>query len=315
MSSIQQHVQNLLDHLVAAGKERGIQVTAYHEGKLIVDAWAGIADVNTGVFVTPDTLFPVFSVTKGLVATVVHRLVERGLLTYETCIAAVWPEFGVKGKEGITVGHVLRHTAGITKLPRGTTFAEALDWEGMCRRIAALAPEWDPGMRCAYHGLTYGWILGEVMRRVSGLSFNQLVQEEICAPLGIDGMFVSLPSDKDELVAWLEAPDVEVPVDDGTPQVVPFALQPLHTWMNRLEARRACLPAANGIMNARSLARHYAALLPGGVNGVELLPAARINEAAAFAQPARGVDGHPHGWGLGYLLGEPGSVMGEVPTT
>ena len=312
MISPQQHIQDLLDQLCAEERERGIQVTAYHRGKLIVNAWSGIADVNTGVKVESDTLFPVFSVTKGLLATIVHLLVERGLVSYDTRIAEVWPEFGVNGKERMTVEQILRHTAGITKLPAGTTIADAADWTGICKTIAALPAEWAPGTRYAYHGLTCGWILGEVARRVDGRFFSQLIQEEICAPLGIKTMFVGLPKDHDMQIAWLEHPTAETPPDDGTPQVVPYAMQPLYAWMNRPEGRHSCLPAGNGLMNAAALARLYAALLPGGVDGVELLPPERVHLAATFATPPVGDEVRLNGWGLGYLLGEPNNIMGNT---
>ena len=314
LNKVQQNIQVLLDRLCSEGRERGIQVAAYFRGDLIVNAWAGVADVDTGAKVDSDTLFPVFSVTKGIVATIVHQLVARDLFSYDTRISEVWPDFGVAGKERMTVEQVLRHTAGITKMPAGTTVAEVADWNGICRKIAESPAEWEPGSRCEYHGLTYGWILGEVARRADGRFFSQLLQDEICAPLGIDTMFVGLPAAYDGRVAWLENPHAETPPDDGTPQVVPFSMQPLFTWMNRLEGRQACVPAGNGLMNARALARHYAALLPGGVDGIELLSPERVQLSARFGTPPVGDEMRPNGWGLGYLIGEPNDIMGESNT-
>ncbi len=313
MNNPQQTIQALLDRLCAEGLERGIQVAAYHDGKMIVNAWSGIADAITGARVDPDTLFPVFSVTKGLAATIVHQLVERGLLNYDMRIAEVWPEFGCNGKAGMTLEQILRHTAGVTKLPAGTTIMELSDWGAICGIIAGLPAEWEPGTRYAYHGLTCGWILGEVVRRVDGRNFSQLVQEEICTPLGIDTIYVGLPANCTKQVAWLEYPEAEILPDDGTPQVVPFSMQPLYAWMNRSEGRQACVPAGNGIMNAGALARHYAALLPGGIDGVELLSPTRVDRAATFGEPPVGDEIRPKGWGLGYLLGEPGEFMGDTP--
>ncbi len=314
MNPVQKNIQARLERLCAEGRERGIQVAAYHEGQLIVNAWAGVADHRTGDLVERDTLFPVFSVTKGLLSTVVHQLVERGLLSYDTRIAEVWPEFGANGKKSMTVEQVLRHTAGVTKLPAGTQYRESYDWEGMCRTIANLPAQWEPGTRCEYHGLTIGWILGEVARRVVGRPFNQLLQEEICAPLGITKMFVGLPTDCDASVAWLEHPAGEQPPDDGTPQVVPFSMQPLHQWMNRQASRHACVPAGNGLMTAEALARHYAALLPGGIDGVELLPSERVTVATELLPtPLPGLESSPtQGWGMGYLIGEPGNILGDT---
>lgn len=315
MNEVQTHIQSLLEHACAAGRERGIQVAAYHHGRLIVNAWAGMADVNTGEPVTADTLFPVFSVTKGVTATLIHQLVERGHLDYTTPVAEIWPEFAANGKALITVEHVLRHQAGLPKLPAGLDFATCSDWNRICAIIAGLPVQWAPGTRHEYHGLTYGWILGEVAQRITGRPFTQLVQAEIGAPLGLTTLHVGLPADCTATVAWLESPEVPPPVDDGTPQVIPVGLQPLHVWMNRREARVACAPAANGIMNAHAIARHYAALLPGGVDGVELLPALRIATATTLLPPAAQsseADLMPHG-AMGYSVGGPGATIGASP--
>lgn len=314
MNHIQKNIQELLERLCAEGRERGVQVAAYHEGQLIVNAWAGISDANTGTPVKEDTLFPVFSVTKGITSTIIHQLVEGGLLSYETKIAEIWPEFGVNGKEIMTVEQVLRHTAGITKLPADTTCEEVYDWDVICRIIAGLPAEWVPGTRCEYHGLTCGWILGEIAQRVSGRSFSQLVEENICAPLSITSMFVGLPADSDAQIACLEHPEAEAPENDGTPQVVPPSMMPLYAWMNRPASRRICLPAGNGLMNAQALARHYAALLPEGIDGVELLPADRVNQATTQIHPVLpGLESSPtYGWGMGYLIGETGNILGDT---
>jgi CubicO group peptidase (beta-lactamase class C family) len=132
MNKTQTSIQSLLEQLCAEGRERGIQVAAYHRGELIVNAFAGVADERTGALVSSDTLFPVFSVTKGLVATVIHQLVESGSLTYETRIAEIWPQFGANGKQAMTIEQMLRHTAGITTLPADTSYEETCDWDAIC---------------------------------------------------------------------------------------------------------------------------------------------------------------------------------------
>ncbi len=314
MNHIQKNIQGLLERLCAEGRERGIQVAAYHRGELIVNAYSGVADVRSGERVESDTLFPVFSVTKGLVATVIHQLVEKGLLAYETRIAEVWPEFGAKGKHAMTIEQVLRHTAGITTLPAATSYEETCDWDAICATIAGSPAQWEPGTRCEYHGLTYGWILGELARRVTGQSFSQLVQTNLCEPLGITKLYVGLPEDSEAQVAWLEHPEAQIPEYDDTPKVVPHSMEPLFAWMNRPESRRTCLPAGNGLMSAEALARHYAALLPGGIDGVELLSAERVNRATTqLHPPPPGLESSPtFGWGMGYLIGEPGNILGDT---
>lgn len=277
-------IQALLNRLVEEGRERGVQVTAYVNGQLAVDAWAGIADATTGCPVQGDTLFPVFSTTKGIAATLIHRLVEAGKLTYQTRIADVWPEFGAQGKGEITLDQALCHTCAIPYMPPGIELAELHDWSAMCEAIAQLKPAWTPGTRAEYHAVNYGWIVGEVAHRVDGRPFAQQVQEEICRPLGIKDLFVGIPDEVEPRVAVLEEifDGPQNPPNPEEPQTVSPCMQPLHAWMNRPDARRACLPASNGIMNARSLALHYAALLPGGVDGVELLPPERVRRAIQF---------------------------------
>ncbi len=291
-ASIQQSIQSLLQQLTDEGTERGLQVAVYCEGELVVDAWAGIANHQTGKPVDGDTLFPVFSVSKGLAATVVHRLVERGKLSYDVPIAELWPEFAAHGKECITLRQGLSHTAGLPYMPRGIGYAELADWNRMCAAIADLTPAWTPGSRAEYHAITYSWIVGEPACRATGHSFSDLLQEEIVKPLGMEAMYLGIPDEVESRVALLEDYNEEfVPPDDTQPQAIPGWTQPLHTMMNRPDMRRACVPATTGIMSARALARHYAALLPGGVDGVELLPPARIREATAWQKlnaPAKG---------------------------
>jgi len=311
--TVQKQTQTLLDRLVSEGKERGLQVAAYLRGKLVVNAWAGVADINSGRLVDEETLFPVFSTTKGITATLIHILAERGQLSYDEPIAKVWPEFGGRGKERITLRQALNHSSGIPQMPRGIGFSELCDWEVMCRKIAELEPLWPPGTRMEYHAMTYGWIMGEVARRVDGRPFQQLLTEEVCRPIGIGTMHVGIPDEVEPNVAVLEEYGIEAPLDDGKPQSVPASLGPLYALMNRPDVRRACIPASTGIMNAHSIARHYAALLSGGVDGVELLPADRVKQATEMQKPDNTKSGdYPRDWGLGYHIGGEGSRYGDT---
>lgn len=291
--SLQQTIQSLVEQLTTNGPERGLQVAVYHEGKLVVDAWAGIANHETGQPVAGDTLFPVFSVSKGIAATVIHRLVERQILSYDMPIASVWPEFAAHGKERITLRQGLSHTAGLPYMPSGIGLSALENWNQMCAAIAELAPAWPAGSRAEYHAITYGWIVGEVACRATNRSFPELLQEEITGPLGIEDLYMGIPDAMESRVALLEEynPDF-VPPDDSQPQSVPGWAQPLHAMMNRPDMRRACLPASSGIMSARALARHYAALLPGGVEGVELLSPERVREATSWQKLAAPAEGY-----------------------
>jgi CubicO group peptidase (beta-lactamase class C family) len=251
-----------------------------------------------------------------MTATIIHLLVERGQLSYDDPISKVWPEFAAHGKGGITLRQVLNHTAGIPRMPRDITERELHDWDTMCRKIAGLEPFTPAGAKMEYHAMTYGWLLGEVARRVDGRAFPQLLAEEICRPLGMEAMYAGIPDEVEPRVAILEEYGKEPVADDGTPQSVPPWLWPLHAWMNRPDARRACIPASNGIMNALSIARHYAALLPGGVDGVELLPPLRIKLATELQRPGQPQEGEPSqnralGYMLGWACGNIGSSFGH----
>jgi CubicO group peptidase (beta-lactamase class C family) len=184
MTDAAARTQRLLDELVAEGTELGLQVAAYVDGRLALDAWAGVADEATGRPVDGNTLFTVFSTTKGLVATSIHMLVDRGKLDYDAPIADYWPEFGARGKGRVTLRHALSHQAGIPQLPPGLGPETLCDWEAMCAIVAGLEPLWEPGSRTAYHGRTFGWMLGETLRRVDGRDVRAFVHDEIGRPLG-----------------------------------------------------------------------------------------------------------------------------------
>ena len=156
MTDLNARVKEALEALIASGAESGLQVAAWHRGEQVVDAWAGLADAETGRPVDGDTLFTSFSCTKGVTATAIHLLVERGALAYDEPVAAHWPEFARRGKQGVTIRHALTHRAGTPQMPEGVTPALMADWEYMCGAIAALEPLWEPGARTGYHAYTFG---------------------------------------------------------------------------------------------------------------------------------------------------------------
>jgi CubicO group peptidase (beta-lactamase class C family) len=274
---------------------------------------AGHADPERWTKVSADTLFPVFSCGKGVTATLIHRLVERGVLDYEQTVASVWPEFAANGKDGVTLKHVLNHTAGLHLISPKLGYDRMCDWDAVCAEMAAMAPAWAPGSQREYHAITQGWLLGGMACRATGKTFEQLLEEEIRAPLGLKNTFIGMPDAVESRVALLEeiGEMQEFPAVDY-PQSIPNWVQPLYQFMNRADVRRACIPASNGIMTARDLARHYAALCPGGVDGVELLSPARL--ALALEQVDATVPTTMGPRGLGYGLGEEGSSMGTRPT-
>lgn len=161
--ALQHAIGTAVAELVGCGTESGIQVAVIREGRLIADIAAGLADPGSGRMVRPDTLFFAASAAKGVTSSVAHVLAERGRLDYDMPVTAVWPEFGVHGKDALTVRHVLLHTAGVPALPPDTTVADLCDWDRMCAVIAASEPWWEPGTRFGYHARTFGFVLGETI--------------------------------------------------------------------------------------------------------------------------------------------------------
>jgi CubicO group peptidase (beta-lactamase class C family) len=296
-------LQPLLDRLVAQGDECGIQVAVYQHGDLRINAVAGLADRSKRTPVTSETLFPVFSVTKGIAATVIHRLAERGLLDYDRPLAHSWPEFAMHGKQDITLRETLFHAAGIPQMPDDVSVEDLSDWDLMCFKIADLEPLWPAGTRIEYHPITYGWLVGEAACRATGKSFGQLLMEEICEPLNLDNLFIGLPPGENKPIAVLEDDpavfsDPVIP-PPGTPEPVPARFGSLSSLMNRRDAQEACVPATNGLFTALAGARHYAALLDH-----TLLPAHRLELAIEAQKPSRPSGEYPNDRALGYHLGQ-----------
>jgi CubicO group peptidase (beta-lactamase class C family) len=296
MNDAQARIQAILDAAVADGREDGVQFTAYWRGELLVDAWAGSLDVARRQPVDGDTLFPVFSTSKGISATIAHLCAERDLLDYDAPVAAYWPEFAAEGKDGILVRHVLQHTAGLAAMPTGLRADDLADWDRICAAFAAATADSAPGEEQLYHAVSYGYLVGEIVRRVDGRPIEQILREDICEPVGATDIFFGLPESEDRRVAILEAPDVEPALEGEDARSIPDCMWPLHEWMNHASGRRAVVPASNGIASARALARHFAALLPGGIDGVQLLSDERIRIATA-----READDM---FALGYAAGE-----------
>ncbi|MGD9891899.1 MAG: serine hydrolase domain-containing protein [Dehalococcoidia bacterium] len=318
MADPQQQVQTLLNELTESGGERGLQVVAYVGGECVVDAWSGSADPDSGRVVDGDTLFTVFSVGKGIAATAVHILAARGLLDYDEPVCRYWPEFRVNGKAAITVRQVLTHTAGIPQLPDGVTIADVCEWDRICAAIAQLEPLWQPGTRMGYHATTWGFLVSELIHRADGRPFQQVVADEICRPLDIRTLFFGIPEATESCVAQLEAVEPSAAATSLAPDsLLPRVMGPVPRtpaiW-NRPDIRRACIPAAGGIMNARAIARHYAALID-TVNGIRLLSPDRLRAATALQMEGNDVVlGRPATRALGYGLGGPLAGMGNRRT-
>lgn len=307
MIDIQQQVQEAIDQLVETGAERGLQVAVYHNGEVVVDAVAGVADPETGRPVAHDTPFFSYSIGKGVAATVVHVLAERRVLDYDMRIVELWPEFGVHGKQRITLRHALSQSAGVPGLPDGLTVEDLCDWEKMCAIVADEKPWWEPGEKIGYHAITWGYIVGEIIHRATGKSIPEVLREEIAEPLGVAGeLYFAVPASEQGRLAQLEdAPGSEEMFGELPPDSPIFRLGPDLTaeHANRSEVRSANI-LAGGTVTARAVARMYAALL-GEVDGVRLISPERLREVSAVAMSGPDqVFGFPTTWGLGYSIGQ-----------
>lgn len=265
--------------------EIGIQVAAYHRGELVVDAWGGIADPGTGRPVVADTLFNVFSVTKAVAATAIHVQAEQGRLDYDAPIADYWPEWGCHGKEKATVRDALTHRTGTPQMPADTTPESICDWDRTVAAIAALEPVFPVGEKPAYQSMSFGWVLGEIVRRTDPArrSFDRFIQEEIARPLGIDDLWVGIADAVEPRIATLINADANAPLpreDSLFARSLPNSVRLVPEVFERSDVRRACIAGVGGIFTARSEARFWAMLAQRGtLDGVRLLSPERVDAA------------------------------------
>ena len=261
----------------------GGALAVYVDGQPVVDVWKGWADRDGHLPWAADTAPMVFSASKGMAATVIHRLADRGLIDYEAPVAEYWPEFAANGKGALTVCEVMRHTAGLSGL-RGATKEDLLDHVVMEERLAAAAPGRLLG-KSAYHALTFGWLMSGLARAVTGKDMRVLFREELAEPLGTDGFHLGRPpAGSPTRVAEIVMPQniVGNPVVECVARNVadrlsggwrsmyfPGAIAAVQGETPLLDAE---IPAANGVVTARALARMYGAIANGGdVDGVRFL--------------------------------------------
>jgi CubicO group peptidase (beta-lactamase class C family) len=321
------------------GRPGGAAVCVYHRGEVVVDCWGGTRDAEGDPW-EEDTLSLSYSTTKGVASTLLHVLADRGLVDYDAPVAEYWPGFARNGKAAITVRHLLTHQAGLYHIRHIVDRADRmLDWSHMVDAIERAAPIHPPGTHTGYHGFTYGFLVGELVQRVTGKRFSEVVHEAIAKPLGLDGLYIGAPIDQlgraaklfwprggvlglgASLLRWqgprigdalagsavfsqrvldLVGAQIDLPsIMDG---LVPRGLSALD--FSAEECLRVPIPAANGVFTARSLARMYAALAGGGaLDGVRLLSRptlARATEVQARVNSRRLVVPFDMRWRLGY---------------
>ncbi len=301
-------------------QEVGAAFAAFHRGRCVVDLWGGFADRALTRPWARDSLVNVWSATKGVVAVAVAGLVDQGLIRYDDKVADHWPEFGQAGKGAITVAQAMSHQAGVPGFAEPTTLDDQLDWEGCVAKLARQAPAWPPGAATSYHAMTYGWLAGEIVRRVAGRSVGAYLREEICGPLGAD-IHIGLPAALEPRVAET-LPPRSAPNEAAVAGLDPRALMALINprqdpqGPNRRAWRAAEIPAANGQASALGLARLYAMLAGGGaLEGTRILSPAGVERLTAPAAPAGRRDlflGFVDCWGMGVALNTPG-IYGPNP--
>ena len=312
-------VQDAIDVAIGERGEIGVQVAAYLDSELVVDQWGGLSDETTGREVDGDTLFPVFSNIKAVTATALHIQAERGLVDYYQPVARYWPEFGKYGKDKGTVFDALTHRIGVPLMPVGVTPELMCDWDWMVGQLAEMHPLFEPGTRSGYMAYTFGWVVGEVVRRTDPKRrpFGQFIQEEICQPLGITDLWAGIPPEVEPRVARLTNVP---PLGPGAPGLPPDSLRFRATppevgttqeVFGRSDVRQACIPGAQGIMTARSQARFWAMLANGGeLDGVRLLSEERVRTFHIPRPPSDydPVHGRPHHGTIGgfHFAGSPG---------
>ena len=304
--------------------EQGAACAAYVDGRKVVDLWGGEADRESGRPWTDDTLSVIWSATKGAVAVLVHVLAQRGDLDLDAPVARYWPEFARNGKEGITVRMVLDHQAGLPVIDGAMSYDDLLAVDPVAERLAGQAPVWRPGTDHGYHAFSYGFLLGEIVRRVTSRRLGVAFAEEVAAPLGLD-FWIGLPAEHEGRVSRLiPTPVGNVSTEGLSPaarehagafftafadpaSLTHRALHPLGTGfgndtMNDPRAHRAEWGFGGGICDARSLARMYAACV-GEVDCVRLLSEPTLADATAEQGDRRdAVLVYPTRWASGFML-------------
>jgi CubicO group peptidase (beta-lactamase class C family) len=292
---------------LASGEDVGASFCATLEGETVADLWGGWADEARTRPWERDTIVNVYSTTKTMTALTALLLADRGVLDFDAPVARYWPEFAANGKERIKVRHVMSHAAGLSGWKEPIRREDIYDWDKVTALLAAQAPFWEPGTACGYHAITQGFLVGEVVRRITGRSLGTVFREEIAEPLGAD-FHIGLPESEDGRVADLIPPPAGASIEDTAASELAKnmatnpGINPLDT---RTRAWRAAeIPAAGGHGNARSIAEVHALLANGGIaKGKRLMSEAGCRKALELQ--IEGTDlalGVPARYGMGFGL-------------
>jgi CubicO group peptidase (beta-lactamase class C family) len=293
---------------LANGEDVGASFCATLEGEVVVDLWGGFADAAKTLAWERDTIVNVYSTTKTMTALTALLVADRGGLDFDAPVARYWPEFAANGKGDIKVSHLMAHSAGLSGWREPMTKKDLYDWEKCVSLLAAQAPLWEPGTASGYHAITQGYLVGEVVRRVTGKSLGTVFREEIAEPLGAD-FWIGLPASEDDRVAELIPPPVGQRAGDGPGQSevqkISFNNPPVDVAETKTRAwRGAEIPAAGGTGNARSVAQIHCILANGGVaQGKRFMSEAGCRKALELQIEGQDlILGGPAKFGLGFGL-------------
>lgn len=298
----------------------GAAVAVWVEGDLVVDLWGGHTDAAARQPWRRDTLASVFSGSKGLTSTCVHLLADRGEFDLYAPVAAYWPEFAQAGKRDITVAMVLSHRSGVIGPRTPLHWSDTTDWDAVCARLAAAEPWWPPGAAQGYHMVSFGFILGELVRRVTGRTLGQYLRTEIAEPLGID-VHIGLPAAEHHRCAdMIGKPHIRDVLAAGDAPAMPVSLAEhpkagLSVAMGYIPDdelgshaltrwRRSEFPATNAHVSAIGMATFYNALAQGKLLSPEHLDLVRMCQGGNDTDLVLGSRVADHGWGLGYMLNQ-----------
>lgn len=264
----------LFHRQIADGLHPGAGLAVYRNGRLAVDLWGGLADDAAGVPVAADTMFILYSSTKPLAAVCLHILWERGRLDWDDKVADYWPGFAKHGKDAVTIRHILTHRGGFPETPPELSWERWQDWDYVVECMENIIPDYPAGQLMAYHPRNFGWVIGELVRRIDGRHIGVFLREEILDPLGINDGYVGLPPELEPRVSRIHAME-----DCDRPGMIrPY---------NRPEVHQAVHPAGGGIFTARALARFYAMLGNGGeLDGIRILKPATVAEGTRLQSEA-----------------------------
>ena len=295
-----------------SGLDVGASVAVYLDGEPVVDLWGGYLDREHTTPWAADTITNVWSTTKTMTFVAALTLADRGAIELDAPVARYWPEFAANGKEGVLVRHLMAHTAGLSGWQEKITGADLYDWEKLTSLLAAQAPWWTPGEASGYHALSQGYLIGEVVRRVTGQSFGEFFASEIAGPLGAD-FHVGLAAEHDGRVGKVIPPPPPEKLEVLPPMLVRTMTNPFINAKQSWEEawRRAEIPAAGGHGNARSVAAAQSVLSCGGeARGVRLFSEATARRV--LEEQSNGDDlvlGMPVRFGMGYALNSPDPTM------